>query len=71
MSETTAFGLTLLVLSVVWLYGYLTGYWRARLKTLAEFKARQDDLLRQLADLQRTVDAVDWLYSPEEERGAD
>jgi len=52
--------------AAAWLAGYLYGYGVGREGGNRDLLARQADLERQLADLQRTVDAVDWLYSPED-----
>lgn len=59
--------IALAVSAAVWVGGYLCGYGAGRNATIRRFQARQEELMRELADVQRTVDAVDWLYSPRDE----
>lgn len=47
---------------LVWLSGYLTG----KKASHAELRSQVNDLLQQIEDVKRSVDAVDWLHSPED-----
>lgn len=63
-------GVTTGLAIVVWLSGYLTGYRVGYEACRSRFLDKSREIERELAEVQRTMDAIDWLHSPDEEEAS-